>query len=213
MNNNRINRFIAYFIDILIISILAFVVSKINFINPNAYKYEKTYEEFAQYSNQIAQNTSEINSIDDIITPKFKNYAYSIEKYGLSYTISEVVIVVLYFSLFAYFNNGSTIGQKLMRLKVVNNDDQKPSYVTFLVRSLIVPIVYSPIMACVLLDVITVILVLFLNASLFFKINIILTMLICVYCYIDIIMMLTSHEGKSLHDQITNTKLVPIGFE
>lgn len=208
MNNIRINRFIAYFLDILIISIFALLVSKINFVNPNATKYQSTYNEFVEYSKKLTENAKDATNINDIITSEYKSYMYKLEKYGLSYTISEALIIIMYFTLFPFFNNGSTIGQRMMRLKLVNDKNEKPNILILFIRSLLIPVVSTPILYCSLLHLITIPILLLTSSSLFFKINIFLSLIICVYCYIDIFILFRDEKSRSLHDKITDTQLI-----
>lgn len=213
MNSLKMNRFIAYFIDLLIISILALMVSKISVLNPYENKYQKTFDDFTKYTENINKNVDNVKSVSDIITPQYQKYLYSLEKYGLSYTVSEILIVVLYFTLFPFFNGGCTVGQRMMRLKVVNHNNEKPSLAIFFIRSLFIPLVTTIVLYNVILNIITIPLLFMLGYKAFFKVNMTLTLIICVYCYIDAIMMLKNPDATSLHDKMTKTKVVSFNPE
>ena len=205
----KVNRFIAYFIDLLIISIFAILLAKINYINPQRAKYETTIKEFNKYNEKALKD---VNNMNSIITNDYMKYIQKVEKYGASFTISETLIIILYFTFFPMFNRGSTIGQRLMRLRVVKQDGDVPWYIYF-IRSLLIPIITTPILYTAILNIILIPLVFLVGFKLFFYLNIALSLIICIYSYIDSIMMLKSKEGLSLHDKITKTKVVTISSQ
>ena len=59
-----------------------------------------------------------------------------IEKYNVFNSLWYLIIFMLYNVLFAYFNDGQTLGKKIFKLRVVKKEGEKASIENFLVRSL-----------------------------------------------------------------------------
>ena len=62
---------------------------------------------------------------------------YYISKYSISYNIVIIVGILLYFGVFQKYCNGQTIGKKLMKIKVVdNNTNENPNIWKHLLRTI-----------------------------------------------------------------------------
>ena len=213
MNNIKFKRICAYFIDLLIISLLVTLVSKINFLNPNRSKYEKLSLELYNYTMELTENISNMQSMDTskLITDKYVKYFYNIEYLGISYTIMESIIILLYFTFFPKFNNSQTIGMQLWHLKIVNTKENKDVNIkNYSLRGLYMPMVTNVIFRNVILSLMNVVLLFIFKGKIYFYTNMMLTFIVCIMCYIDIIKLLISKDNNALHDKMTKTKVVEI---
>ena len=137
MRNYKVRRVLSYFIDFLIISLLITLLSGIKALNPKYNEYRQAYTQYKELFDE-AINGDNINYKIDTKTEKLM---YDISYYGISYTIIEISVIVLYFTLFPTFFGGQTIGKKITKLKVTkNNDEGKVSFLTCLLRAAIYPI-------------------------------------------------------------------------
>ena len=133
-------RIMAFLLDILLVFFLASLVTSIHFINPYYKKYEKSFEEYSEVTNNYLE---EKISEDEFLKLNYVNY-YNVSRFSVPYNIAIVIILILYFAVFQRFNNGQTMGKQIMKIKVVNNkDDKDVSILKYLLRCL--PIYYLSI--------------------------------------------------------------------
>ncbi len=207
MKNIKVKRMVAYFIDLFIISMLATGIGMINFLNPHEQEYQKTVEEVYEYTESIANTTL---STEDIINEEYADLLYDINYYSISQTLITIVVIVLYFTLFPRFNNDQTIGKQLVKIKVVYKDQERvPMYIYF-IKSLIMPVFANVILFNVIGNIINVVLLFGVKGMAYLYANTIVTNIINVLCYVDVIKTISSKEGKSLRDVITKTRVVEL---
>lgn len=206
-NNIKFKRIMAYLLDLFIISFLVLLVSQIKVLNPNVNKYEKTYNEFNEYYMSKFDNTTV--DPNDILNDEYAEYMYDLSYYSISYNLIELGVIVLYSTLFQHFFDGQTIGKKIMKIKLVNEDGKKkPGFIKLFLRSLILPIadnvlMYNSIGSAILVGA------LFIGSkTTFVYSNILISLAISAFCYVDIIMCLARKDGSSLHDKIFKTKVI-----
>ena len=129
-------RISAYLMDILLIFIMISLIIEIKFINPNYDEYVDSYE---KYNDVIDDYNNELITEEELVKLNTENY-YAISKYSVSYNIVIVVGLILYFVVFQKFTGGQTLGKKLMKIKVVNNNNEKPTLFKLFLRCL--PVYY-----------------------------------------------------------------------
>lgn len=137
-------RLSAFFLDMLLVIIISVSLSNLSYLNPYKYKYENTVEEYNQVYDEFASSllsgssnaflsTSEVNEyMEENIAPLIQKA----EKYNIFYLLWYLGIYLLYFVLFAYFNNGQTLGKKLFKIKVVDKQDKSVSLIKLILRSI-----------------------------------------------------------------------------
>lgn len=188
-----INRFIAFILDIAIISSIASLVSY----------------PFLDFESIDKLSKSSDSIIEKYTAGEIDASTYMTEVKGISYQLAQkqgvvslmtLFLSVLYFVVYQYYNNGQTIGKKLMKIKVVSSDDKTLSMNSFIFRSLIIN--------SILVDMISFAIVIFGNEDVYFYgvatcglIKYIL-LLICGF------MVMWSKSGMGLHDKIAHTAVV-----
>jgi len=142
INENRpilSKRLSAYLIDILFLFIVIGLISEIKFINPYYDKYMESYEKYNEIVEDYANDKITIEEFNE----SYGETYYLISKYSISYNIVIIVCELLYFGVFQKYNNGQTLGKKLMRIKVVNNDgSEKIGVIKSLIRTLTIFYIY-----------------------------------------------------------------------
>ena len=107
-----VQRFIAFLLDIFILSSIASLIS---------YPFLD-----AKSINKLNKNSSEV--IEKYTTGEIDMNTYVDEAKGISYQLSQkqgvislvtLFLSVLYFIVYQYYNNGQTVGKKVMKIKVV----------------------------------------------------------------------------------------------
>ncbi len=199
MNAGFFRRLGAYLIDVIIIMIVASLFSR---FLPNSEKINKLNNANANllsdYSEILAEG--DVDKIEDF-SILITDYNYELTKLSLYTNLSTIVLYLLYFVGFQGYNNGQTVGKRLLKIEVVDNDDNNLSFKQLLIRGIILyPMVLS------LLDTM---LIHVLNKSNYISCsNIIAYMQYAIYfvCFITVIF-----GGRGIHDRIAGTRVIKYG--
>lgn len=190
-----IQRFVAYLIDCIIVSIVASLIST-PFVDLDA------VEKIENSNNEIVE--------------KFVNQEISIETYftevsSTSYQIARnqgivvfitVFIQILYYIIYQFYNKGQTIGKKVMKIKVISEKEDL-SMNTLLIRSLFINSILYSMLSLIIISFIN-------NPINFFCIEAILEVVQYLFIIISALLVMYSKTGKGLHDYITKTKVIQI---
>lgn len=188
-----VQRFIAFLLDIFILSSIASLIS---------YPFLD-----AKSIDKLNKNSSEV--IEKYTTGEIDMDTYVDEVKGISYQLSQkqgvvslvtLFLAVLYFIVYQYYNNGQTIGKKLMKIKVVSSTDTEITMNSFIFRSLIVN--------SILVDMISFAIVIFGNETAYFYGVAICGIIKYTLLLICGFMVMWSKSGLGLHDRIAHTTVV-----
>ena len=188
-----VQRFIAFLLDIFILSSIASLIS---------YPFLD-----AKSIDKLNKNSSEV--IEKYTTGEIDMDTYVDEVRGISYQLSQkqgvvslvtLFLAVLYFIVYQYYNNGQTIGKKLMKIKVVSSTDKEITMNSFIFRSLIVN--------SILVDMISFAIVIFGNETAYFYGVAICGIIKYTLLLICGFMVMWSKSGLGLHDRIAHTTVV-----
>lgn len=196
LNGTLFKRVGAYVLDILIVSLIVYLLSFIPFLNPNHNAYTEKYNELLNLQQQYTKNEM---STEDYETA-FKPIAYEIHRLEINYVVIDLVMVLLYFAVLQYFCKGQTIGKKLFQIRVVSNDKTPLTIVNYLLRSIVLNnVLISIILQCVIH---------FMNSENYFNVYQNVNLVGNIITYIIIFMIIVRNDGRGLHDYIANTKVV-----
>ena len=197
-------RIMAFLLDILLVFFLASLVTSIHFINPYYKKYEKSFAEYSEVTNNYLE---EKISEKEFLQLNYVNY-YNVSRFSVPYNIAIVVILILYFVVFQKFNNGQTMGKQIMKIKVVNNSDNKDvSLIKYLLRSL--PIYYISIGAIIPL-LLNSLALLFVKGKMFYIVSACINYAFVILGVVTLTIMLSRKDKRGLHDLIAGTKVIEL---
>jgi len=242
----NLKRVCAYFIDIILVSLVATLLSSNIYINKDYNKYNKTYDEYnneydlyqdyikkldnfyedkqiekneydelLNFSNKYSEKLIDLYEdgkleeneyevfINDISSKYLEielNYNYKILKYSNVTTIINIMCILLYFVVFQYYFEGQTFGKKLMKIKVVSNNNKELSLLNYFIRSLIVNEV--------IINVINVVLISVLSKNNYINSSKIIYIITFIFELTIIFMMLFDKNKRGLHDYLSNTKVI-----
>jgi uncharacterized RDD family membrane protein YckC len=207
MKNYKFKRALSYFIDLLIISIIISLLSNIKAINPKYKEYREAYTKYSEALNEAVN--SENKSL--VIDKDMEKLMFEVSYYSISFTIIEFGVILLYFTFFPFFFGGQTIGKKILKLRIEStNEDKKPSFISYLLRALLLPMFSTGLFYCVITLVGNLICLVIFKEAHFMTINKIFMMSGIIWGYADTIYCLSRQDNKSLHDLITKTQVVEI---
>ena len=189
MNNIKIKRFTSYLIDLVIITIIVTLLGQIKFLNPYESKYENVAKEYETYYKENFSDTQSI-SLKDLTNNKYLNFVHDLSLYSISYTIIEIVVIILYFTLFPLLFDGQTIGKKICKIKIINKDNKKKlGFINLFIRTLFYPIWTSIILYTTLSNILLLLSVIVFNGKVYFYINLVISIIFAIYSYVDIILL------------------------
>ncbi len=187
-------RISAYIADFLLVSVIVALFSEIYIINPYYDEYLDLSNEYLEYVESISLNESNLD------IEKLNKYTYDLSYYSVYISIISLIVNILYFVVFQYFNNGRTIGKAIFKLRIKNNKNKALKIYQLLFRY------------CILLNIITSIIsiVAIFTLSMNACINVMsfvqtiddTLMLSC------ILMMTLRSDNRGLHDLVAGTSVI-----
>ena len=188
-------RLLAYFIDIIILSLILtfvglFIPSNSNLVNLN--------------NELISINNNFMNQEIDAITfiNQYSNIGYSIGRELFLSNLISVVIEIVYFIVFPLYNGGQSIGKKIIGLKIVSVDDSDVSSNSLLIRYLLMESIGTTIISMCLIFVI--------KDFYYILCDSILSFLQFLVVIISIFMVIYRRDKRSLPDLIAGTKVIEV---
>lgn len=186
-------RFFAYIIDIFIVLVIANLITM--FI-PISEKTQDYYKELQTAQKKIYDKEIDVKEYTDIVLED----NYNISKGTVLISLTSIIIYILYFVVYQVYNNGQTVGKKLMKIKVKSITDESLSINTMLFRALII---YG-----IAANIINLILILLLKKELYLSISNTISIIQSLIIIISVFMILFSKQKRGIHDIITKTEVV-----
>lgn len=197
MQKTIFRRILAYIIDMLIVSFILAIFSKIPLISIDTDKYYDTYERYFETLRETAQAGETMSA--EIMS----EFEYDLAKASINSTVANLVLTIVYFIGFQFLNKGQTIGKKLMKVKVTNDNGEAPSLLQMIIH---VGVGYS-----VFMTIITSTLFFAASKSTYLSLITYLQFLDMAIVFIGIIMILFRKDEKGLHNLLAKTKVVREG--
>lgn len=126
-------------------------------------------------------------------------YGYKINKLNVYQTVISIVVYILYFSLLQWLLKGQTLGKKLFKLRVLNDNDKKVPLWKFIVRTILI--------TELLIISLDLILVFVLNKNSYLVANYHIANFKYLYEMAFLVCMIIRDDQKSLHDLLLRTRV------
>lgn len=213
-----IKRFIAYAIDIFIVSMISSLITSNTLINKDYNKYMNTYEKYENIVDKYEEDKDALNEaleyeaitdeeyniklekLNDSFDKDNIEYNYRLIKLSIVSTLISMLLILLYFVVIQYYFNGQTIGKKIMKLRVISNSDKKLNILNYLIRSLILNSVF--------INTLSIVMVLVLSKSNYLIYNEIIYVVNYIVEMAIIFMMGFTKDNRGLQDYVANTKVI-----
>ncbi len=191
MKVNFIVRLGAYLIDIILISIL------LSFLTQNL--SNARYKELQKDSQDLIESyeTGDLSMTEYIEENKL--LLYEMNKNSIWSNVISIVLTIGYFVVFQFLNKGQTLGKKLLKIRIVENDSS-PSLKAMILRSIITLGIISGIL--------NIIFVLILRMSDYLYAYYFVNYVSYIFILICGIMILYRKDKKGLHDIMANTEVI-----
>lgn len=206
MKKVTVKRVAAFLIDIIFIYLIVSLFSNIEVLNPHYKEYEKATNEYIElyedYTTAIKNNASGQEEIVAQVTEK----SYEVSKYGYTVTIIGLVVSTLYFVVFEYFNKGQTVGKKLLKIKVTNDEGKRPTFAQCLIRS---SLKYNIILGgSIALGIINVLVLILGSKSVYLQYTPWIQSVDFSIAAVSLLFMMFRKDGKGLHDMLAHTNVL-----
>ena len=188
-----LKRIVAYFIDLLIVTIISSMLSTI-FINNTEYKAQ---------SEKLFQLTSDYTSgkiTSEEYSKEFDDINYFMTRSNIEITIINCGVALVYYVILCYYCNGITLGKYLLKLRIVSANDKDLNLGNYLIRGLLVNLILSNIISVFMVTVFSKEIFI----SVYPKINNVLTL----FLLASILFMMYREDGRGLHDLISGTMII-----
>ena len=197
MNASFVRRVGAYLIDLIIAVVLMGIVSFLFEINAN--------DSIIELNSKLKDLNVAI--IDQEIT--YNNYVYeysdaiqSLDKLTVPTNIICLIILITLYVVIPYKNNGSTIGKKILHIKLVKENGKDVGIKTLFFRSFL----FNSI-GYLIISILTVFLF---NSVGYFFVTTILILFEILLVFISGFMISYRHDKRGMHDLLMHTKVVKI---
>lgn len=187
-------RLLAFIIDMIILGIASSILT---FPFSNTENYKKLTKE----STQVMEDYLDKKITPETYLSRSSDISYDLSKeIGLK-TIITIGIYILYFIVYQFYNNGKTLGKKLMKIRIVSDNDKgELSMNQIAVRSLIIN--------SILVNLITLSVTIFGTKDVYFITSMVMQVLDMILMFTIAIMILSREDKRGLHDIITHTKVI-----
>ena len=213
MTKGRIkyDRVTAYLIDLLLVAVLVTLLIQNSITNPFYNNTLEAQREFTQtYNSEVVKyNLDNKNELVKFVKAVAPAYRTQFIRKNFASSLWYVVLTVFYFGFFAWFNDGQTLGKKISRLKVVNNEDGKSASL----KQLIVRNIFGgnllllgnniAILGYAILPIVK-------NSFVFMIITSLLSIVSVILDVVFLWLFLFKKNGRTLDDLIGKTKVVMI---
>ena len=190
MKANFIQRALAYLLDIFILSFI-FSIITIGF-KPNT-EIEKKYNEV--YDNYIKGEITAEQYLDE-----YTDVLYDMQKANALPNAINTVLIIAYFIVFQYLNKGQTIGKKLLKIKIVNEDKKEISLSQMLIRGIMI---YS-----ILSSLINIILFFNVSRKVYMTSYLTIGAIETLILFLSAIFILYRNDKKALHDIVSKSIVI-----
>lgn len=185
-------RLAAYIIDIIIVSTIVLVICT---ALPN--KDKENENKLQELSTQLMNKEIDVNKYMN----EYQDLIYSNNKNEIIELTINLVITIAYFVVFQYMNKGQTIGKKLFKIKVIDNDTKKEvSILKGLLRSILVFNIISSTVSVSLINI--------LSKKAYMSTYLTINEIETIFIIVTAILILYRKDGRGLHDMMANTMVI-----
>lgn len=189
-----LKRITAYLIDMIIVMIASSMLASISYINPQLDAYNRIYNEYTETYDKYTKK--EIS--DEEYRVLLEDYNYELEKNNVVTIVISISTIIAYFAIFQKYNNGQTLGKKIMKIKISDN----LNIWKYLLRTIILYNVIFNLLKLILIFTVS-------KENYLLMSNILYVGALAVET-ITLILVNTRADNRGLHDLISGSKVVTV---
>ncbi len=188
-----IQRIIAFFIDVILV---AFVSSLVIFPFTDSESLEKLTNQNSTIANQYLSQEIDVNTYMN----QSMDISYEIAKQSGLGTIITLIIYILYYVVFQFYNKGKTVGKQIMKIRIVSTEEGELTLNQLLFRAFVI----NSILANTIILLFTI-----------FGSKNVYSLSVTIFMAIQYVLMITSaimigyrKDGRGIHDLIAHTEVL-----
>lgn len=194
----KVKRFIAFIIDIFIVSIISEALSNVSFINIYKDKYIETYSEYQKVYDEFVDSKITLEKYNSNVI----HYNYELSKLSIISNSIYIVIFIAYFVGINCLYEGQTLGKKLMNIKIVGENDNKISAWIYLLRTILITGIFGTFLLTIS--------ILIFKENMYYNFSYTIGLIQYIFQLIVGISIVVNKNGKGLHDLICKTKVIEL---
>jgi len=187
-----IQRFFAFIFDMLIVSLIA------SFITTPFLNYDRI-QELEHKEQELVKNLESSDFKQNSFVLEYSDFYYQYSRSTGIVSIVAILIKVLYFIVYQIYNNGQTIGKKLMKIRIVSDSDE------LLMNQMILR---SMINNFILVDLASFVFMLFSTKRYYMSLTSIVYFIQYLLLFISVFMLIYRKDGRTITDKIVHTKVI-----
>jgi uncharacterized RDD family membrane protein YckC len=184
----------SYVLDIIIVLVLLGIVGM-------GFEESAADKKLEAITNQFA--AQEITAEEYL--NEYSELSYDAQKENILEVGITVALITAYFAIFQYMNNGQTLGKKLIGIKVVDKNTEKP---TTIIKGIIRTLFISFYVSGVATGIINIVLLYTLNKNNYMSVYSIVSTVELIFTVTTAMLVLYRKDRRGLHDMITNTIVI-----
>lgn len=192
-NASFVQRLGALLVDLCLIFLVTSLFTSFLVNNDN-------YEKLSKESNQVMEDY--VNSKIDPKTyvSRVGDISYDLSRETALVSILTIAVYILYFIVFQFYQKGQTLGKKLFKIRVVNNDSGDLSMNQLAIRSLLIN--------NILVDIVVLAFSILGTRNTYFVSTSIVQIIQYILLFVTVLMVLSRKDKRGLHDLFANTKVI-----
>ncbi len=188
-----IQRVVAFFIDVILV---AFISSFVIFPFTDSESLEQLTNQNTTIANQYLSQEIDIYTYMN----QSMDISYEIAKQSGLGTIITIIIYILYYVVFQFYNKGKTFGKQVMKIRVVSKEDEDLTLNQLLFRAFFIN--------SILVNIIILLFTIFGSKNLYTGSVTIFMAIQYVLMIISAIMVGYRRDGRGIHDFIAHTEVI-----
>ena len=185
-------RLLAFLIDVFIVSLLSSILAY-PFVDSK--KLDSLEKDYIEIMEKFEKQDVQMNEY----VAEFINIEYAIARNNGFVTIFGVLLGLVYYVVVPLYNNGQTIGKKLLRIRVISTDGELSTnqmvFRAFLANS-------------ILLDLLSVLFLTFASRTSYFYCVGLFSMIQYTIMIVSFFMIICGRDGLAIHDRLVHTKVI-----
>lgn len=186
-------RLLAFLIDI----VLVFFISTIAiFPVSNSETLEKLTNQNTNITNQYLEQKIDAATY----MSQSMDISFEIAKQNGLATIITIIIYILYYVVFQFYNQGQTLGKKVMKIQVIPKEKEELTLNQLLLRAFICN--------SILVNMIILLVTVFGNKDIYTGVVYVFTSVQYIIILVSALMIMYRRDGRSIHDLIAHTEVI-----
>lgn len=191
-----LKRFGAFIIDV---TILGIIMSFFIIALPKSKEYDDAVKRGEKLASEVIDDIIDNQKInEEKLTEEGIEIRYIMDKESIHISLIRIVLYIAYFGTFAYYQNGQTIGKKILKIRLKSNSSMDASIIYILRAILVHGLIFNLINA---------ICVVFLDSHSYFNLYTITNTLNFLFLVSTVIVYFSRKDKRMLHDLIFKTEI------